>query len=157
MEGQTILVGSFSSTDLKSHTYMPFLSVVHMMPGRGGAHDRVKCVQNLSPASAHAEISFQRTRRASPEWGMLSSHDDSVVWVCYLILSQLGQEEKFLMQKGILLGQRNFETFVLCTSVYFFVRCPFEVCDQEMYVFSKKKSGGVPGGPLTDCSEICFL
>lgn len=46
--------------------------------------------------------------RALPECGTVSSHDDFVVWVGYLILSQIGQEEKFSDAKGDLIWPEEF-------------------------------------------------
>lgn len=48
------------------------------------------------------------TLRALPECGTVSYHDDSVVWVCYLILSQIGQEEKFSDAKGDFIWPEEF-------------------------------------------------
>lgn len=58
------------------------------------------------------------------------------------------------MQREILFGQRNFETFsYYAVQGIFFLTVLFEVCDQKMRVFSKRNKKRPQEG-LIDCSEI---
>lgn len=90
--------------------------------------------------------------------------DDSVVLVCYLTLSQIGQEEKFSDGKGDFCislwpenSQRNFETLLYYVVQGIFFSLYFLKSVNRKCVFSLKRNQKRPQEGLTDCSEIYFL
>lgn len=60
------------------------------------------------------------------------------------------------MQREILLSQKNFETFVVRTSVYFLFTVLLKSVTRK-YVFSLKRNQKKSEEGLINCSEICFL